>query len=326
MSYNKETGMYEGYIYCITNKMNNKKYIGQTTRTVNKRWKQHITTAKGENRKYPIHFAISKYGVDMFVIDTLESFSSGTEKELKTLLNNSEKYYIKIYKTTDNLFGYNLSIGGGILQQPYRKVKQYSIDGNLVKTWDSIKEVSDYYDINGSAIVDACKGESKTCLGFVWRYIEDDFNRYEIKNNNRRAVVKYSLDGKLIKIYPSISEAAVDNNSDITHIYHCCIGKNKTCKGYTYRYENDAFEKYDITNIKNNENYIYSTSKKINCYTLDDVFVKTYTSFHQAQLSVGLKSSSSLTDACNKRIMSSGGYKWYHANDPTQPDKTKIIV
>lgn len=30
MSYNKETGMYEGYIYLATNVINNKKYVGQT--------------------------------------------------------------------------------------------------------------------------------------------------------------------------------------------------------------------------------------------------------------------------------------------------------
>lgn len=34
MSFNKDTGMYEGYIYLITNKVNGKGYIGQTNRTV----------------------------------------------------------------------------------------------------------------------------------------------------------------------------------------------------------------------------------------------------------------------------------------------------
>lgn len=34
MAYNKETGMYEGYIYKIINNINNKAYIGQTITTI----------------------------------------------------------------------------------------------------------------------------------------------------------------------------------------------------------------------------------------------------------------------------------------------------
>ena len=41
MSFNKDTGMYEGYIYLITNKVNGKGYIGQTNRTVPFRFQQH---------------------------------------------------------------------------------------------------------------------------------------------------------------------------------------------------------------------------------------------------------------------------------------------
>ena len=46
MSYNKETGMYEGYIYKIWNDVNDKIYIGQTRVSVNKRWVMHKSDTK----------------------------------------------------------------------------------------------------------------------------------------------------------------------------------------------------------------------------------------------------------------------------------------
>ena len=41
MAYNKETGMYEGFIYKIWNDVDDMFYIGRTYRTIEKRWKEH---------------------------------------------------------------------------------------------------------------------------------------------------------------------------------------------------------------------------------------------------------------------------------------------
>lgn len=52
----------------------------------------------------------------------------------------------------------------------------------------------------------------------------------------RREVSKYSLDGKLLKIYPSFAEAERDNNCSHANIIKCCQGKIKTYKGFKWLY------------------------------------------------------------------------------------------
>lgn len=49
MAYNKETGMYEGFIYKIWNDVDDVFYIGRTYRTIEKRWKEHCDYSINHN-------------------------------------------------------------------------------------------------------------------------------------------------------------------------------------------------------------------------------------------------------------------------------------
>lgn len=62
----------------------------------------------------------------------------------------------------------------GIKQRPevtkkrLKKVYQYTIDGELVKIWNSVKEAQKEY--NNTHIADCARGERNKCVGYVWRY------------------------------------------------------------------------------------------------------------------------------------------------------------
>lgn len=71
----ERNGKYIGCIYCVTNILNNKKYIGQTMRSINRRWNAHKIESKTENNPSYFHKAILKYGNDNFSISELLSYN-----------------------------------------------------------------------------------------------------------------------------------------------------------------------------------------------------------------------------------------------------------
>ena len=103
-----------GIIYMFTNKVNNKKYIGQTISEKN-RYYYHFY--KGAKECQYFHAAISKYGKDNFDYEVLyrsELFEDTKENKrlIKKTLNDKEQFFIKKYNTVDREKGYNITIGG----------------------------------------------------------------------------------------------------------------------------------------------------------------------------------------------------------------------
>ena len=60
-----------GFIYKITNKINNKVYIGQTCRDLQTRWREHKSKANCEYNNH-LYNAMTKYGAENFIIELIE--------------------------------------------------------------------------------------------------------------------------------------------------------------------------------------------------------------------------------------------------------------
>lgn len=146
-------------------------------------------------------------------------------------------------------------------------------------------------------------------------------------NKFRKEVDKYDFDGNFLCSYKSIVDAAKCMNCSANTIADACKGIHVHATGFIWRFKGDDFYKYPVVqkdkrNIPITANYI---TTKVNCYTLEDIYVCTYNSLEEAKNAVGLKNSSNITNVCRGKRNHSGGFKWYYANDPNQPDKSKII-
>lgn len=108
-----------GIIYKITNKINNKIYIGFSTYSAEARFKKHVSTAKCSKRQLShFHKAINKYGSDSFIIETICSVLKNEENA-----EWIEDYFINLYNSMDKNVGYNMimSQANGITKELRKK-------------------------------------------------------------------------------------------------------------------------------------------------------------------------------------------------------------
>ena len=227
-------------IYCYTNKINNKKYVGQTIQTLRARNLGHMTDSRNKNKKLNynnyFHNAIRKYGIENFELEILHI---ADEYSLDLL----EIYYIEKWNLVNKEYGYNCKDGGSngwsmknktteeinewkhklsesnkgekngfygkhhteetkekmsIIQKELtkgekngmygkhhsentkniykekfsKKVIQYDKEMNIIKIWNSIRDIERELNFKRQGIINCLKGRTNTSYGFIWKYYE----------------------------------------------------------------------------------------------------------------------------------------------------------
>lgn len=160
------------YIYTFPN---GKKYVGQTIQTLNNRAKQ----GEGYINSPAVYNAIKKYGWDNIVIET---FSCTSKQEM----NELEQHYIKLYNTTNNQYGYNLTVGGEGFPRLDREL--------ICNLWNeglSIGEIADKVNCLGISVTNILQAENL-------------YDEKEVNTRMRKRLSKTS--GEKLKEYYSIPE------------------------------------------------------------------------------------------------------------------------
>ncbi len=126
-----------GYIYKITNDVNQKIYIGQTKRTIEQRWKEHQKYSQEQNSKSKLYIAMREIGIEHFQIKPIEEIFGVSER------NDRERYWIKYYDSFEN--GYNSTRGGGCFDSSimcknelYDTIVELRLEG---KSYDQICDI-----------------------------------------------------------------------------------------------------------------------------------------------------------------------------------------
>ena len=94
-----------GYIYHITNDVNNKKYIGKTINLLHRLQDHFSRLEKNQHHSHKLQRAVNKYGIEHFKV-SYEEVEIKNEEELNLL----EILEIQKYDSYNN--GYNETLGG----------------------------------------------------------------------------------------------------------------------------------------------------------------------------------------------------------------------
>lgn len=239
-------------VYCHTNMINNKKYIGITKNLLIRRWKKGGSGYKGQ-----VFFnAIQKYGWDNFEHKIIAENLSKEE---------ARKMEIELISTLHTLIGengYNVGRGGEYSNPIILPVYQFDYHGNLINEYESATEAANAVKAkNSSGISYQCAhpDKKKYAHGYVWRYKKDVPDLNEFKNNFDSSpyelyepIYQFDLNNNLISSYKSIIDASKTNPQFLTHnIYLNCKGEQATAFGYLWKFQKDVpdIEEFRRTNI-----------------------------------------------------------------------------
>lgn len=271
-----------GYIYKITNNINDKIYIGQTICDIKTRWQRHLSTAKTIKKRTLLYDAFFELGFSNFQISLVEECDN-------ELLNEREKYWIAFYDSYNN--GYNMTTGGGNIQT---NAEEDQLIQKIYELWDKglgITEISRELDVS--------RGLISNRLYIYKNYsAEDAIKRGQVNSAKAKfkKVYQWDKNGQLINEYNSLKEASEKNNFSYKALSHA-FSKGGSSNGYYWTSINTPPSKLSEHN-----------SKRVGQYDLEGNLIKIYFSRLEAGKETGLDPST-IGKCCNNES-TYGGFLW----------------
>ena len=239
-------------VYMHTNKINGKKYVGQTCNSTTNRWH------RGKGYKKCTYFwnAIQKYGWDNFEHEIIASNLTKEEAD------NFEKLLIRKLDLTNKEKGYNLRSGGSHgehSEETKQKLREASLSKTVSKeTREKIskatkgennpfygkKHTEDTKEKIRLSHIGVMTGSQNPnfngrCCTEEWRKKQSESHRGQNSgkdNYGAKSVTQYDKNYNTICVWDCIQDAANNLKINQAHIVSCCKGRRKTTGGFIWKY------------------------------------------------------------------------------------------
>ena len=245
-------------VYITTNLVNKKIYIGvhktENPEIFDGYLGDGVLVNKPSSYKIrltPFQCAIDKYGVKKFIRKTIKVFNTLQDAlDLEAWIVNRE-----FIERTDT---YNVTLGEGIPPRLNKNIYQYDLFGNFIKRWDSIKQITDFYNVNKDRIRMVIN-DKRSFENSYWSEIE--YSKLDVKEyrpSSRGSIRQYTTEGIFLKSFKNTTEAAKLLDIDRQKITNAIYGKYAT-SGYWFLKEGETIESYLDGSIKNEPKiYVYN--------------------------------------------------------------------
>ncbi len=268
-----------GYIYKITNTVNNKVYIGQTKQDPDKRWNGHKGAINSGKGCPLLQKAFNKYGADKFKFEVLIICFDDARFEI-------EKQYIKKYNSFGKN-GYNSNEGG-------------EQGGNFKGKHHKPELIEKLRQLN------------------IERY-KNPVNRKELSEKVKEGLAKINLSEKIRAAQAKKREQGIPLFKNRVRQNNGQFTLNKETKEKIRASVNKYYKNNKHNNARDNirkkisETSILTRGRPINQYTLDGNFVASYSYIKEAADKTGINCKNIQANLSNRSKYASG-FIWKYAD------------
>lgn len=247
-------------VYQITNKENGKIYIG-VHKTINPdTFDGYIGNGiyvgySLENPKTAFQYALKKYGYNSFIRTTLFIY----DNEQDAYDKEAQIVTLKFIKNDNN---YNIKTGGIHGAWNFKVMYQFNYNGDLIKSWDSISDIIEYYNCNPSRFHMAAI-DKYSAFESYWSY-ENQINIEEYRKSKHSELYQFDFTGNLLKVFKNSVQAIQELNLSKDSLNEA-VSKKKIYKESFWTKDPDNIQNIikinRLFNLRNRPVIVYDNNK-----------------------------------------------------------------